>query len=226
MTNPPVTVIVGIGPGLALALAERFASAGHRVVGLGRKPRKVAGALAALRERGLKVETRTADAGDFAGMRSVIAAIERNAGAIDVLIYNAYRASYASPSALEPEAAIEDFRVNVGGALVAAQAVLPGMRKRARGSILFTGGGLALDPTGWLDASSLAIGKAGLRSLAFTLNRELATTGVYVGTVTVAGMIMPGTSLAPEKIADVFWELHEASASQRPAERVVSGEAG
>ncbi|NJD31768.1 MAG: SDR family NAD(P)-dependent oxidoreductase [Gammaproteobacteria bacterium] len=220
MTNTPVTVIVGIGPGIGLAIAERFASAGHRVVGLGRKPRKVAGSLAGLRERGLKVETKTADAGDFAKLRSAIAAVERDAGPIEVLVYNAHRASLAPPSVLKPEDALDDFRVNVAGALVAAQAVLPGMRQRGRGTILFTGGGLALDPTGWLDASSLAIGKAGLRSLAFTLNKELGPAGVYVGTVTIAGMIMPGTSLAPEKLAEVFWEMHQSPAADRPPERI------
>ncbi len=220
MTNPPVTVLVGIGPGLGVAIAERFASAGHRVVGLGRKPRKVAGAVAGLRERGLKVETKTVDAADFARLRSVIGAIERDAGPVEVLVYNAHRASLAPPSVLKVEDALDDFRVNVGGALVAAQSVLPGMRKRGHGTVLFTGGGLALDPTGWLDASSLAIGKAGLRNLAFTLNKELAPAGIYVGTVTIAGMIMPGTSLAPQKIAEVFWEMHNSAAAERPAERI------
>ena len=78
-----------------------------------------------------------------------------------------------------------------------------------RGSILFTGGGLALDPTGWLAAASLAIGKAGLRSLAQTLHAELAPKGIHAGTVTVAGAIAPGTPFDPAHIADAFWSLHE-----------------
>ena len=89
-------------------------------------------------------------------------------------------------------------RVNVAAAFAATQTVMAGMRQRGHGTVLFTGGGLALDPTGWLDASSLAIGKAGLRSLALTLNTELAPSRVHVGTVTIAGMIRPGTAFAPE----------------------------
>lgn len=223
MANEPVTVVVGMGPGLSLAVAERFASAGHRVVGLGRNPGRITGIVAALHERGLSVELRTADAGDAEGLRRTIAGVEREVGHVEVLVYNAYRTSFAPPSRLRPDEAVADFRVNVLGALVAAQAVLPGMRRRGRGTILFTGGGLALDPTGWLDASSLAIGKAGLRSLAFSMNAELAPTGVHVGTVTVAGMIQPGTTLAPERIAEAFWEMHQASATTRPAERICSG---
>ena len=56
------------------------------------------------------------------------------------------------------------------------------MRAAGRGSILLTGGGLALDPTGWLPAASLAVGKAGLRSLAFSMHKELAPEGIHVGT--------------------------------------------
>ncbi len=58
---------------------------------------------------------------------------------------------------IQLDALVGDFRVNVGGTLAAVQAVLPGMQARGRGSILPTGGGLALDPTGWLPAASLAV---------------------------------------------------------------------
>jgi len=220
MTNQPVTVVVGMGPGLSLAIAERFATAGHRVVGLGRNPGKVAGSVAALHERGLSVELRSVDAGDADRLRQTIEGIERDAGPVEVLVYNAYRADFAPPSRLRPEDAVADFRVNVVGALVAAQAVLPGMRRRGRGTILFTGGGLALDPTGWLDAASLSIGKAGLRNLAQSMNAELAPAGIHVGTVTIAGMIQPRTTLSPENLAEVFWEMYQASSTTRPAERV------
>lgn len=112
------------------------------------------------------------------------------------------------PCGLAPAALIEDFRVKVAGALAAVQAVLPGMRPAGRGSILLTGGGLALDPTGWLPAASLAVGKARLRTLAPTLHKELASTRIQVGTVPVAGQIQPGTPFDPERIAEAFWDLH------------------
>ena len=82
------------------------------------------------------------------------------------------------------------------------------MREAGRGTILLTGGGLALDPTGWLPAASLAVGKAGLRSLAQTLHKELAPEGIHVATVTIAGQIQPGTAFDPDLIADRFWHLH------------------
>ena len=209
----PRAVIVGIGPGLGAAIGRRFASGGFAVTGLARDPGRIAAA------PGVALEQ--ADASDPASLARVLTA----GGPVEVLIYNAYRATMgqAGPSSLDPAALVEDFRVNVAGALAAAQAVLPGMRAAKRGSILLTGGGLALDPTGWLPAASLAVGKAGLRSLALTLHKELAPEGVHVGTVTVAGQIQPGTPFDPERIAEAFWGLHMDTPGAFRAEVVFKG---
>jgi NAD(P)-dependent dehydrogenase (short-subunit alcohol dehydrogenase family) len=112
----------------------------------------------------------------------------------------------ASPSALAPEALAEDFAIDVTGALVMAQHVLPTMRARGRGTILLTGGGTAFEP--WVDAASLGIGKAGIRNLAIALARELAPHGIHAGTVTICGTIAPGTYYDPRRIAGAFWEFH------------------
>jgi NAD(P)-dependent dehydrogenase (short-subunit alcohol dehydrogenase family) len=196
--SAPVCVVVGFGPGIGAAVARRFAEGGFEVLGLCRDPARHA-ALA-----GTGVTLRAADAGDPASLAS---ALPPDAA---VLVYNAYRASFVTPgpSALAPADLAADFAVNVTGALVAAQAVLPGMRAAGRGSILFTGGGLALDPTGWLPAASLAVGKAALRSLALTLHAELAPSGIHAGTVTIAGAVAPGTAFDPTRIAEAFWDLH------------------
>ena len=209
----PRAVIVGIGPGLGAALARRFAGGGFAVTGLARDPGRVAPASGVMLQQ--------ADASDPTGLAAAITA----GGPVEVLIYNAYRATMAQggPSGLDPAVLVEDFRVNVAGALAAAQAVLPGMRAAGRGSILLTGGGLALDPTGWLPAASLAVGKAGLRSLAFTLQKELAPAGVHVGTVTVAGQIQPGTPFDPDRIAEAFWGLHSDAPGAFRAEVVFKG---
>ncbi|MDP3417099.1 SDR family NAD(P)-dependent oxidoreductase [Falsiroseomonas sp.] len=216
MSNtPPFCAILGYGPGLGAALATRFASGGYRVVGLARDPARHAAS---------GIELRAADAADPGSLTAALDA------PVDVLICNAYRATMAAPgpSALPVAELAADFAVNVGGALAAAQAVLPGMRTAGRGSILFTGGGLALDPTGWLPAASLAIGKAGLRSLAQTLHAELAPAGIHAGTVTVAGMIAPGTAppgiaFHPARIAEAFWSLHQDPPGAFRAEIIFQG---
>jgi NAD(P)-dependent dehydrogenase (short-subunit alcohol dehydrogenase family) len=197
-TTSPRCAVIGFGPGLGAAIARRFAAEGFAVLGLARDPARHA----ALAAPGI-----TLAAADAADPESLAAAL---AAGTDVLVYNAYRATMAEPgpSALTPQALAEDFAVNVAGALAAVRAVLPGMRAAGRGSLLLTGGGLALSPTNWLPAASLAIGKAGLRSLALTLHAELAPEGLHAGTVTVAGTVAPGTPFDPDRVADAFWALH------------------
>jgi short-subunit dehydrogenase len=97
--------------------------------------------------------------------------------------------------------------VDVAGALHCALQVIPEQVEQKAGTILFTGGGLALYPSA--DYTSLGIGKASLRNLAFTLAEELKPQGVFVGTVTIAGAVAPGTHFAPELIAEKYWELYE-----------------
>jgi short-subunit dehydrogenase len=179
-------------------LASRFVQGGYAVVGLARDPSRL--------EAQPGVTMRTADASNPLALAKSIT----EGGPVSVLIYNAYRATMArrGPSDIDPAELVEDFRVNVAGALVAVQSVLPAMLNARAGSILLTGGGLALDPTGWLPAASLAIGKSGIRSLALTLHAELAPTGIHAGTVTIAGQVKTGTAFDPKRIAEAFWDLH------------------
>jgi len=209
----PIAVIVGIGPGLGVALAARFAQGGYAVTGLARDPSRV--------EAQFGVTMRRADAADPRALAQAVTAD----GPVSVLIYNAYRATMgqAGPSSIDADELVADFRVNVAGALAAAQAVLPAMQAARAGCILLTGGGLALDPTGWLPAASLAIGKAGLRSLALTLHKELAPTGIHAGTVTIAGQIKAGAALDPVRIAEAFWDLHSDPAGSFRGEVVYRG---
>jgi NAD(P)-dependent dehydrogenase (short-subunit alcohol dehydrogenase family) len=203
-----VALIIGMGPGLSAALAARFAAGGFTVAGFARNPDNSAELTASMAANGQNLVMRGVDASDFSALASAVAKVEAELGPIEVLIYNAYRATIGLPSEVSVDAVVADFRVNVAGALAAVQAVLPAMRQRGGGTILLTGGGLALDPTGWLPAASLAIGKAGIRNLTQTLNKELAETGIRVSTVTITGQIAPQTAFDPDLIAQTYWQLH------------------
>jgi NAD(P)-dependent dehydrogenase (short-subunit alcohol dehydrogenase family) len=219
--NQRVALIIGMGPGLSAALAARFAEGGFTVAGFARSPDKSAELAASMAASGQHLVLRGVDASDFSGLASAVAEVEAEVGPIEVLIYNAYRATIGLPSEVSVDEVVADFRVNVAGALAAVQAVLPAMHQRGRGSILLTGGGLALDPTGWLPAASLAIGKAGIRNLTQTLHKELSGTGICVSTVTITGQIAPQTAFAPDLIAEVYWGLH-TEAGTVPVEVVFS----
>lgn len=98
-------------------------------------------------------------------------------------------------------------RTNVGGALTSVHQVLPDMRRHGRGTILFTGGGLALEP--YPEWAALAAGKAALRSVALNLHKELLPQDIHVAVIAVCGILQPGTPFAPEIVAEEYWRLHD-----------------
>ncbi|HEY9845191.1 MAG TPA: SDR family NAD(P)-dependent oxidoreductase [Candidatus Caenarcaniphilales bacterium] len=80
-----------------------------------------------------------------------------------------------------------DLKANVAGALVAAQAVLPGMQAQPQGRILLTSGSFALYSSP--DFVLLSIGKAGICNLANTLVMALERTNLRVGTITLCDTV-------------------------------------
>jgi short-subunit dehydrogenase len=213
-------VVVGMGPGVGLAVAARFGAAGFSIGMVARREESLQAARAALAELGIEAAGRQADAGHPAGLRAALASLAASIGPVRALIYNAAVLQGALPSALTPERLVDDFRVNVAGALVAAQAVAPAMTAAGSGTILFTGGGFALQPSPL--KASLGVGKAGIRNLAFSLAGELGPLGVRVGTVTICGPVQPGTAFDPAKIAEIYFGMH-AEGVGGPVEAMFTG---
>jgi NAD(P)-dependent dehydrogenase (short-subunit alcohol dehydrogenase family) len=81
------------------------------------------------------------------------------------------------------------------------------MKQRGNGTMFLTGGGTALKAPPEL--ISLSIGKAGMRNFALSLAEECAPLGIRVATVTVCGMVQPGTKYDPDTIAGAFWRLYQ-----------------
>ncbi|MDY7233251.1 SDR family NAD(P)-dependent oxidoreductase [Hyalangium rubrum] len=205
--NKGACIVVGAGPGLGLAVAKRFGKEGYPVALLGRRVEPLEEHVKDLREAGIHARAFSADASDPGSLIHGMEKAETALGAPEVLIYNA-AALRKTGSIIEErfEELVGDFKVNVAGALVAAQQAYPAMTHRRRGTILLTGGSLAIDPMPLF--ASLAIGKAGIRNLALSLAKELEPQGIHVATVTIAGFIKPGTKFDPDLIADEYWRLH------------------
>jgi NAD(P)-dependent dehydrogenase (short-subunit alcohol dehydrogenase family) len=215
----PLAVIFGAGPGIGLAVAERFARGGHPVAVVARPDDPLERFQAALAAHGVPALALAADLARPDGLDPACAAIEQWRGLPGVLVYNASGGAPGPLAQVPPEALQDGFRLSCGAALAAAQWALGGMRRAGRGTLLFTGGGLALAPKPGLAAASL--GKAALRSLALALAGELAPEGIHAATVTIRGFVQPGTPLSPERVAEVFWELHGQQPDEWEAERMI-----
>ena len=163
--------VVGMGPGLGLAIARRFGRAGFAIGMIARKQETLAAAGEALGAEGIACAGVAADAASEASLRQALTELRTLQGDTQILVYNAFTDHRIVPTRLPLEDMITDFRVNVGGVLVAAQGVAPAMIRRANRAIVVTGGGYALHPAA--GRSSLSLSKAALRSLVMSLAQEL-----------------------------------------------------
>lgn len=218
---PRVAVIVGMGPGVSLAVARRFGREGHTLACLARNPQRLRVEVEQLRSAGFSAHAYVTDAADSASLATALTTVARDLGPPRVLIYNAVAARHKPLAELLPDELEADLRVNVVGALAAAQAVVPAMKVAGQGTLLFTGGGFALEPVPTL--ATLGVGKAALRNLVFSLHAELWPMDIRAATVTICGEVHPGTPFDPERIAEAFWTLDACPADHFEREMLFRG---
>lgn len=215
----PLLTIVGMGKGISYAIAERFGREGFDVAMIARKAEALAGYAAQLGSKGISAKGYPANAGDPVALKTAFDHIHAGVAPTDVLVYNAAAVHRTPAMSQTGKGLVEDFRVNVAGAQEAALHVMPGMKARGQGTILFTGGGLAMNPSA--DYLSLSIGKAGIRSLALGLAQGMAEMGIHVATVTVRGLVSPADEkFNPIAIAEQYWRLHQQKAGEFETEIV------
>ena len=118
---------------------------------------------------------------------------------------------------IDPETLQRATNVNVLSPIAAVRAAVSGL-EQTQGTVLLTGGGLALHPNAAIGV--LSLGKAGLRTVAHLLAED--PRGVRVRTLIIAGIVEPGGPFDPDTIADAFWALQ--ADPDADVERVFSGE--
>ncbi|MGH8162574.1 MAG: SDR family NAD(P)-dependent oxidoreductase [Gammaproteobacteria bacterium] len=213
-----ITAVLGVGPGLGAALATRFADEGHALALLSRSMRSRKPIVERITKAGGKAQGYDCDAGDPESVSGAFARVRDTLGNPTVLIYNA--GSYAPGGLLDmdPGRFEAAWRANCYGGFLSVREVLPAMLETGAGTILFTGATAAL--RGGAGFAGLAVGKFGLRALAQSMAREFGPKGIHVAHVVVDGQIgtpsaherQPDrddeTFLAPEAIADNYWQLY------------------
>ena len=199
-------IIIGAGPGLGVALAEEFGQKGFSVALLARSEENLSDFVQKLEKQGVSASAHVVDISDFQALRQTLRAIAQK-DTVEVVIYNAVKKQFNSPLQLDVEEMVDAYRMDVAGALLSVQTILPFMQENDEGTFLFTGGGAALHP--WMQAPTISIAKAGIRSLAFMLAEELKESPIQVGTITIFGTIKEGTAFDPHKIAAVYYQHYQ-----------------
>ena len=199
-------VVVGAGKGMGNHIAEEFGKNNFRVVLISRNQSPLDDYVKEFTEKGIETFGFAADAADTASLTEAFKQIKAKLGFVDVLVYNACILEGGNPSELTSAELMRHYQVDVASALHCVLQVLPEMRKKKTGTILFTGGGLSLYPMP--EYACISIDKAALRALAFTLNTELKDEGIFTGVVTIMGNVAPGTHYDPAEIAKDYWRLY------------------
>ncbi|MEO3764733.1 SDR family NAD(P)-dependent oxidoreductase [Streptomyces sp. B8F3] len=207
-------VVIGAGPGIGAAVARRFAREGLPVALVARSERTLTPVAEAVKQAvaaagtgvppGYGVLALPADVTDEAALRAALDAATDRFGVPEAVVYNAARIRGDALGELAQRALLDAWAVNVGGAITAATHLAPAMARRGAGSFLITGG----MPEPKAPYVSLSLGKAGVRTLAQLLDLEYGPDGVHVATVTVDGVVAPGTGFDPDVIAEHYWRLH------------------
>jgi NADP-dependent 3-hydroxy acid dehydrogenase YdfG len=219
MSNHTV-MIVGAGPGLGHALAASFAQAGHPVALFARQQEQLESIVEELRGQNHNVAGYRADVTDADQLRSAIELAAQELGPPEVLVYNAFVWQMDRPSELTAHGLNDVLAVDVSGAVTAVNAFLPLLRE-PRGTVLLTGGGLALQPSA--QVASLSIGKAAIRAYAQVLHEEQAERGIHVATITIDGVLRAGDErFDHHTVAATFLDVHRYAPSEWVAEVVHS----
>ncbi len=207
-----VALVTGASSGLGLAIANELSQEGAAVALVARRKDELDRQVADIAGRtGGRLLAIAADVGEVGAAARIAREVEEAMGPVDILIANAG----GPPSTLFESTTEEQYQAAINLNLMAsirlAHAVVPGMRTRRWGRVLFLTSMAAKMPIQGLLLSNTA--RAGLLGFAKTLANEVARDNVLVNTV------MPGhfdTARALE-LATM-----RATREQRPVEEVLA----
>ncbi len=219
---------VGVRWGVGGAISQKFASEGFLVVLTTRNASNAAALQAAIGERGGESIIVELDLASPDSISNAFAQIRELAGDPDILVYNA---GYLEGRDLPPEKELLEHipfemfetaqHIASSGPFLVAKEVLPSMRERGEGSILFSNNSSSLRGKKRYTGQSLYYPRVLMRTLAQALTEEYSEYGVHVANVVIDGTIdSPGTRAMPRSqqqpellinpvaIADAFYYLH------------------
>ncbi|NGN94202.1 SDR family oxidoreductase [Nocardioides sp. KC13] len=216
--------VLGAGPGLGMSVAQRFAKEGYAVGLVSRSSDRHPGYLETLAPTGVRTVAVAADLRAPGEAARALTEITSELGPVDVVYHGSGAHDLSAPSVGILETGPADIRravaETVEPAAEVASLVLPAMRSRGSGSLVYVSGVSALVPLPFLGPYAPASGA--LRTYARTLAAAVAEDGIHVGSLVVGGLIergdihqmltepgvpAPYATLDPDEVAAAVWRL-------------------
>src|SRR5450432_2015244 len=174
-------LITGTSTGIGLATALALGRTGHKVYATMRNPSRAPQLAETAKSEKLPIKISAMDVDSDTSVKTGIAAIEKDAGPIDVLVNNAGVERNGSIEEIPLAAFRAVMETNYFGALRCIQAVIPQMRQRRSGcmiNVTSVAGRVANTPLAPYTASKFA-----LEALSEALAQEMKTFNVRVAVV-------------------------------------------
>lgn len=207
-----VALVTGAGDGIGRGIALKFAQEGAQVGVLDIRGDACARVVEEIKAAGGEALALQADISDEAQVERAVATLAETFGPITVLVNNAA----VMPAGRLHETAPADFdrcvRVNLRGTYLVSRAVIPGMLRAGKGSIIHMA-----SVTGILGLPGLAVysaTKGALIALARAMSTDYARFGIRVNTVSPGTIDSPmlhnfvAAQANPERIRRQFDQMH------------------
>jgi NAD(P)-dependent dehydrogenase (short-subunit alcohol dehydrogenase family) len=195
--GPYVAAVVGAASGIGREAANLLAGLGCMVPCIDRDAAGVETATAAIRDTGGKAEAFAADVTRPETVHDAIDAVLDRFGRIDALVNCA---GITGKTAVDSHEVDLDYAINLRGALVVSQAVLPAMLERGYGRLLHVASVAGKEGNAGMAAYSAT--KAGLIGLIKVMGKDYARTGVTVNGLAPAVVQTPMVDALPQATVD------------------------
>ncbi|MEU9791219.1 SDR family NAD(P)-dependent oxidoreductase [Streptomyces sparsogenes] len=184
-----VIAVLGAGTGLGVSVARRFGREGFRVALVARRKDRLDTLVEVLAGEGIEAVAFSADLSEPAEVPALVEAIRARFGRIDVVAYGPISGDQGfTPAAKLDAATLQGLSpLLLFTPVEVVRAVLPEWTERGDGAFLLAQGYSAAQPMPHL--SGLGPVMSATRNYLYSLNAELADTGIYAGALTIASLI-------------------------------------
>lgn len=198
--------IIGAGPGLGNHIAKKFGKKDFRVVLMARNEKSLENYKIEFEKMNIETYIYPVDVSKDSSFIEAMNNVQLKVGTPNVVVYNVGITTLDEKVYINSSLLLERYQLDVVSGFNCIDYLRGNEEfKSKNGTIIFTGGGVALKPSPKF--LPLSMDKAALRAMVYALHDELKKEGIFLGLITICGGIKQNTHFDPSLIADKYWEM-------------------